>query len=51
MLAEQPVCRARFVTARSVAVKCYGLVNLYDRIAGCGQSRAGPLPAGGIIRG
>ena len=28
MLAEQPVCRARFVTARSVAAKCYGLVNL-----------------------
>ena len=39
MLAEYPVCRACFVTARSVAAKCYGLVNLYDRIAGCGQAR------------
>jgi len=36
MLAEQSVCRARFVTAHSVAAKCYGLVNLGGVLRGPG---------------
>ncbi len=57
MLTEHPVCRARFVTARSVTAKCYGLVNLCGVLEGSGggymavalearwqRSRSGPLP-------
>lgn len=45
MLAEHPVCRARFVKARSVAAKCYGLVNLMECLEVPGAYREAALEA------
>ena len=47
MLAEHPVCRVRFVTARSVAAKCYGLVNLGGEGGGLWAVAGRPAARGG----